>query len=144
MSVSESEQETEVLNNLLDIIRRNAKNRWPDAKKLGVPLNPDSNGWHWILGSDNKLRLEWWVSESKKWDDFISPCELMEEGYIAPCDLPYETAATLNWFLNRANEGEHVVLDWDEATDAIDEIFIQKKHADARALSRTYIPREGE
>jgi len=146
MTISTSEEETEALKNLLSVIRKTLKSGWPDAEKPGVPLRHHQNGWHWLLDRSNQPYLDEWDSEKSEWENGSKPSDLMiyNTGYIGPCDLPYETAATLSWFLNRIDEGEHVVLDWVEATDAIDEVLIKKKNADARALSRTYTPREDE
>ena len=146
MSVSESERETESLNHLLSVIRKTLKSGWPDASNLGVPLKPQQDGWHWLLDGNKQPYLAQWDSDKNEWEGGLEPSCLMayNTSYIGPCDLPHETAATLSSFLNKIDEGEHVVLDWEEATDAINDILIKKENADARALSRTYIPREDD
>ena len=146
MKISTSNEKTKVLHNLLRLIHKTLKSGWPDATNLGVPLTPQQDGWHWLLDGNNQPHLAQWDRGKKEWEGGLKPSDLMAYNtkYIGPCDLPYETAATLSWFLNRIDEGEHVVLDYLEATDAIDEVLIEKKNADARALSRTYTPREDE
>ena len=55
---------------------------WPDPNKPGMPLNPERDGWHWIVGWSDKL----FVAE---------PSGMVENGwtYAGPVLTPPEADA---------------------------------------------------
>jgi hypothetical protein len=70
-------------------------NGWPG--KLGVPLNPERNGWHWVqrLAKNEKPRVEEWTG-SGWWTcpKFGGPQNnLTDWRYLGPCLTPAEVEA---------------------------------------------------
>jgi len=68
---------------------------WPDPDKPGVPLNPERDGWHWIVGWSDKLFVAEWDSDQKDYvwfDGGDDPSGMVENGwtYAGPVPTPAE------------------------------------------------------
>lgn len=74
---------------------------WPDPQRPGVPLHPERDGWHWLLGSlEAHPRPHLWLAE-----DGGTPCwwrpghevsaATMRHAaiYLGPCHTPSEATA---------------------------------------------------
>jgi hypothetical protein len=75
-----------------------AMNDWPDPDKPGVPLNPERDGWHWIVGWSDKLFVAEWDSDQKDYvwfDGGDDPSGMVENGwtYAGPVLMPAEVDA---------------------------------------------------
>lgn len=86
---------------------------WPFPDRIGVPLNPERDGWHWISSwvpsQGWKERMPWcakWIAERKVWaevevDELGSmadwaPARIASEfNYMAPCFTPSEVDAIM-------------------------------------------------
>lgn len=80
-------------------------NGWPDPSRPGVPLHPERDGAHWIVGWSGTLFVAEWVADTDakfggyfEWaggDDY--PMGMVENGwtYAGPCLTPAEHAAAL-------------------------------------------------
>ena len=71
---------------------------WPDPDKPGVPLNPERDGWHWIVGWSDKLFVAEWDSDEKDYvwfDGGDAPSGMVENGwtYAGPVLTPAEADA---------------------------------------------------
>jgi hypothetical protein len=73
---------------------------WPDASKPGVPMNPERDGWHWVMTREgvpfrpracfwDASRPGWAVPGSAMFREDAAP----EWRYLGPCLLPSEVAA---------------------------------------------------
>jgi hypothetical protein len=72
----------------------------------GVPLNPERDGWHWVVAADPSISTEsapwWWRADAQNW---LPPCDVsgalplsparVQWRYLGPCLLPAEHAALL-------------------------------------------------
>ncbi len=77
-------------------------NGWPDARKPGVPTNPERDGWHWVSVTNFENESadvaalweggEWWMLEAP--DGYVPQhfAELCVR-YLGPCLTPAEVAA---------------------------------------------------
>jgi hypothetical protein len=57
---------------------------WPDSNAPGVPLNPERDGWHWIVGWSDKLFVAEWDSDQQDYvwfDGGDSPSGIVENGW---------------------------------------------------------------
>lgn len=75
-------------------------NNWPYPDKPGVPLNPERDGWHWLLTPEQALYPCWWNTIGQKWIEAIpinrtlSQCWRPKDcAYFSPCLPPSEVAA---------------------------------------------------
>ena len=71
---------------------------WPDPENPGVPLNPERDGWHWIVGWSDKLFVAEWDSDEKDYvwfDGGDAPSGIVENGwtYAGPVLKPAEADA---------------------------------------------------
>ena len=71
---------------------------WPDPHKPGVPLNPETDGRHWLFDPENnKSYPEVWVAEIEAWavGDAWTPRIVAEMGlhYLGQCLTPAEECA---------------------------------------------------
>lgn len=71
---------------------------WPDPDKPGVPLNPERDGWHWIVGWSDKLFVAEWDSDQQDYvwfDGGDDPSGMVENGwtYAGPVLTPSEADA---------------------------------------------------
>jgi hypothetical protein len=71
---------------------------WPDPDKPGWPLNPERDGWHWIVGWSDKLFVAEWDSDQKDYvwfDGGDAPLGMVENGwtYAGPVLMPAEADA---------------------------------------------------
>jgi hypothetical protein len=76
---------------------------WPDPSRPGVPLNPERDGWHWLIFSNGERVCCWWHSAANGWnssDDPSGACdyylpEQAAQDHVGcePCLLPSEVAA---------------------------------------------------
>jgi hypothetical protein len=71
---------------------------WPDPEKPGVPLNPERDGWHWIVGWSDKLFVAKWDSDQQDYvwfDGGNDPSGMVENGwtYAGPVLTPSEADA---------------------------------------------------
>jgi hypothetical protein len=72
-------------------------NGWPDASKPGVPLNPERDGWHWVLQDTYGFPVRW-DAAAEAWHTrtFILPHVFAElRDYLGPCLTPAALAAAL-------------------------------------------------
>ena len=62
---------------------------WPDPSRGGVPLNPEKDGWHWVVpaSSDDPIALRW-CAQLQFW--LMRPHRLEESHYLGPCLTPAE------------------------------------------------------
>jgi hypothetical protein len=58
---------------------------WPDPERPGVPLNPERDGWHWLIFANGERVCCWWQSATNGWNSSDAPS--------AACDYPPEQAA---------------------------------------------------
>lgn len=77
---------------------------WPDPARLGVPMRPERDGWHWVVAADPNVSTEtapwWWSSGNQHW---LPPVDVsgaaplnpsrVQWRYLGPCLLPAEVAA---------------------------------------------------
>ena len=79
-------------------------NGWPDPARPGVPLNPEKDGWHWLLANTNKgpqPEAAFWDSRCFAWfcqgiEELTRPEKMMNYGwlgYLGPCLTPDEATA---------------------------------------------------
>lgn len=73
-------------------------NGWPFPDRLGVPLNPERNGWHWLQHpEDLRPMVTGWDAELQGWPSgaLYSPQGVVDLGfrYLGPALLPAEVAA---------------------------------------------------
>lgn len=71
---------------------------WPDPDAPGVPLNPERDGWHWIVGWSDKLFVAEWDSDQQDYvwfDGGDDPSGMVENGwtYAGPVLTPAEADA---------------------------------------------------
>lgn len=79
-------------------------NGWPDPARPGVPLNPERDGWHWVVAADPGVSTEsapwWWCADKQHWLPPVavsgtlplSPSRVQWR-YLGPCLTPAEVAA---------------------------------------------------
>jgi hypothetical protein len=64
-----------------------------------VPLNPERDGWHWLLDGNHEPYLLRWGSDNQRWGDYpgSSATDLAEFGigYLGPCLTPAEVDARI-------------------------------------------------
>jgi hypothetical protein len=75
-----------------------AMSTWPDPNKPGVPLHPERDGWHWIVGWSDKLFVAEWDSDQQDYvwvDGGDDPSGMVENGwtYAGPVLTPSEADA---------------------------------------------------
>jgi hypothetical protein len=79
-----------------------APNGWPDPRKLGVPLHPERDGWHWLSATNSEGETAHFVAlwESEEWAlpgilSSLDPHEIAAKNttYLGPCLTPAEVAA---------------------------------------------------
>jgi hypothetical protein len=70
-------------------------NGWPDASKPGVPLNPERDGWHWLLwkGGAQPVPLRWNTGLGGGWSSYSTDGTAARYLYLGPCLTPAEVAA---------------------------------------------------
>ena len=82
------------------------QNGWPDASKPGVPLNPERDGWHWVVAADPNVSTEsapWrWASGNQHW---LPPVDVsgalplnpsrVQWRYLGRCHTPAEVSALI-------------------------------------------------
>jgi hypothetical protein len=88
---------------------------WPDPDKPGWPLNPERDGWHWIVKWSDKLFVAEWDSDEKDYvwfDSGDTPSGMVENGwtYAGPVLMPAEADA-----LRAENMQFREALDYAEA-----------------------------
>ena len=57
---------------------------WPDPNKPGMPLNPERDGWHWIVAWGDKLFVAEWDSDQQDYvwfDGGDDPSGMVENGW---------------------------------------------------------------
>jgi hypothetical protein len=69
-------------------------NGWPDSDKPGYPLDPETDGWHWLANSRN-LPCPWmWFAETCEWGhaqgDMVSLETMSNAKYLGPALTPAE------------------------------------------------------
>lgn len=90
-------------------------NGWPNPERPGVPINPDRDGWHWLLFRDGARVCCWWNSRAQGWAssdtreygaDYLP--EEADQDHIGcePCLLPAEVAALVEAARDEATEKE--------------------------------------
>jgi hypothetical protein len=73
---------------------------WPDAARPGYPLNPERDGWHWVMmreGVPFRPRACFWDASRPGWA-VPGSAKLREDAgpewrYLAPCHTPAEVSA---------------------------------------------------
>lgn len=75
---------------------------WPDPARPGVPLNPERDGWHWLLFRDGSRICCWWNASACGWASSDTPSygpdylpEEAEQDHVTcePCLTPSEVTA---------------------------------------------------
>lgn len=73
-------------------------NGWSFADRLGVPMNPERDGWHWVQNGAGEPSCQRW--SHGRWtvhgDVGWTPAQvatLMHLRYLGPCHTPAEVAA---------------------------------------------------
>jgi hypothetical protein len=69
-------------------------NGWPNPDKPGYPVDPETDGWHWLANSRN-LPCPWmWIAETREWGhaqgDMISSEYMSNAKYLGPALTPAE------------------------------------------------------
>ena len=69
---------------------------WPDPQRPGVPLNPERDGWHWLVYAGKSVEPDRWNAEVQGWRyagalEYTSGTRVWS--YLGPCLLPSEVAA---------------------------------------------------
>ena len=75
--------------------KRSAPNGWPDPAHPGVPLNPERDGWHWLVKGDFYTAALWHRGHftflfTKIWPEELSQLDMT---YIGPALTPAEVDA---------------------------------------------------
>jgi hypothetical protein len=105
-------------------------NGWPDPDKPGVPLNPERDGYHWILGwNATPFVAEWMADRDAEfggcygwYDGGDDPPGVVAQGwtYLGPCITPAEVAAREAAAYQRGAEAMRA-----EAADYVEECFLE-------------------
>jgi len=75
---------------------------WPNPARPGVPLNPERDGWHWLLFHDGSRLCCWWNASAQGWSssdtpgygaDYLSEEAAQDHVTCEPCLTPAEVAA---------------------------------------------------
>jgi len=64
----------------------------------GVPLNPEREGWHWLMNGNHEPYLLNWSADAGRWGGYpgTSPADMVEFcTYLSPCLTPAEVAAAI-------------------------------------------------
>lgn len=99
---------------------------WPDPARPGVPLNPDRDGWHWLMigpGVSNPFPVLWYAS-GDIWevgeDGYVDAADISTRWrYLGPCLTPAEVAAEKAAAFKRWQEAmrKEVVRWWGHTTE---------------------------
>ena len=72
---------------------------WPDEARLGVPLNPGVDGWHWLIESRQSCDPAFpilWVVRYQIWKGPRIPAEMAtSHNYLGPCLTPAQQAVEI-------------------------------------------------
>jgi hypothetical protein len=84
LSVAESKTRSAACRNYSPAQEDETMSGWPDPEKPGVPLNPERDGWHWIVGWSDKLFVAEWDSDQQDYvwfDGGDDPSGMVENGW---------------------------------------------------------------
>ena len=87
---------------------------WPDPDKPGYPVDPETDGWHWLANSRN-LPCPWmWFAETREWGhaqgDMISSEYMSNAKYLGPALTPAEVAEIVQSVGDAAAEAMNVIF----------------------------------
>jgi hypothetical protein len=112
---------------------------WPDAARPGYPLNPERDGWHWLLWADETTRpcprlwsasQNGWVVWSTGGIAFPSEAIIYCQIYIGPCHTPAEVEARIEAARREGAAKER------EAIAQMHDIWADRHHPDTIAHTR--------
>ena len=87
---------------------------WPDPDKPGYPVDPETNGWHWLENS-KKLACPWmWFADLQEWGhvegDLISSEFMSNAKYLGPALTPAEVEDIVHTIGMAAAEAMNKIL----------------------------------
>ena len=95
---------------------------WPNAKRPGVPLHPDQNGFHWMECQDNNhLMTDQWSADLHMWvvcylDCFTKPSDMAHLDYLGPIAEPLHRDGQIRKHQYRSAAAAAYYGQWPEAT----------------------------
>lgn len=89
-------------------------NGWPNPDKPGYPIDPETDGWHWLANSKN-LPCPWlWSADLCEWGhaqgDFISLEFMSKAKYLGPALTPTEVKDVVQAIVEAAADAMSAIL----------------------------------
>ena len=88
-------------------------NNWPNPDKPGYPVDPETNGWHWL---ENAKGVPWpwiWCAKDHEWENgefVMTPEVLVSFKYLGPALTPAEVADVVDAIGEAAAEAMTAIL----------------------------------
>jgi hypothetical protein len=88
-------------------------NNWPNPDKLGHPVDPETDGWHWL---ENAKGVPWpwiWCAKDHEWENgefVMTPEVLARYKYLGPALTPAEVAEVVDAIGEAAAEAMTTIL----------------------------------
>jgi hypothetical protein len=88
-------------------------NNWPNPDKLGHPVDPETDGWHWL---ENAKGVPWpwiWCAKDHEWENgefVMTPEVLARYKYLGPALTPAEVADVVDAIGEAAAEAMTAIL----------------------------------
>jgi hypothetical protein len=89
-------------------------NGWPNPDKPGYPVDPETNGWHWLANSKD-LPCPWlWFANTSEWGhvegDLMSSEFMANAKYLGPALTPAEVEDVIQAIGEAAAEAMTAIL----------------------------------
>jgi hypothetical protein len=88
-------------------------NNWPNPDKPGYPVDPETEGWHWLANAKDMPWPWFWFAEDCQWEtgEFVmTPEVLARYKYLGPALTPAEVADVVDAIGEAAAEAMTAIL----------------------------------
>ena len=88
-------------------------NGWPNPDKLGYPLNPEIDGWHWLQNTKDNLWPWKWYAKTCMWgfpDPDVDADHMKRAKYHGPALTPAEVAEVVETIEEAAAQAMNAIL----------------------------------
>ena len=85
---------------------------WPNPDKPGYPLDPDTDGWHWLANSKDVPWPMFWTAEKCSWSNShdVPMATIIHAKYLGPALTPAEVDDVVHMIGEAAAQAMNAIM----------------------------------